>query len=121
MTKTELLEKRIEKQEELIAVYEKDLRKQGLKYPDDYDTLLGKKVIKLKSDLSALKAMEESKGTKITIEQEEFKDIVLKERDKDNVVYAGVEVYESIPLDDIIKQPVDGLLYDLNRNESVVL
>jgi len=42
------------KYEELINIYEKAFRKQGIKYPDDYDNRLGKKVIKIKSEIAAI-------------------------------------------------------------------
>ena len=51
----------------------------------------------------------------------EIKDRILKEYQKGNVVVAGIEGLRVIPLDQIIKQPADGILYDLNRSEAVVL
>ena len=77
-------------------------------------------------EIYALKAQlkeqeEKPEGTKITTDHEQIRDIVLQERDKGNIVYASFEGLISVPLDEVIKQPIDGLLYDLNRNESVVL
>jgi hypothetical protein len=52
---------------------------------------------------------------------ESIKDRILKEYNKGNVVVSGFEGLQVTPLDGIIKQPVDGLLYDLNRNEATIL
>jgi len=47
----------IEKLVELIEIYEKEFRKNGLKYPDDYkSTLIGRKIINIKDELASLKA-----------------------------------------------------------------
>ena len=54
-------------------------------------------------------------------EFESFRDLVLKEYEKGNIVFMGIDGPESIPIDEFLKQPEDGILYDLNRNESVVL
>lgn len=48
-------------------------------------------------------------------------DIILDEYKKGNVVFASAIGLETTPLDEFIKQPTDGLLYDLNRSEAVVL
>ena len=50
-----------------------------------------------------------------------IKDRILSERDKGNVVIADFEGLKSMPLNEFIKQPTEGLLYDLNRSEPVVL
>lgn len=50
-----------------------------------------------------------------------MKDKILEEYKKGNIVVSGFEGLQISKLDDIINQPVDGLLYDLNRNEAVVL
>ena len=52
---------------------------------------------------------------------ESIKDRILEEYNKGNVVVSGFEGLQVTPLDEIIKQPVDGLLYDLNRDEATVL
>ena len=46
---------------------------------------------------------------------------ILDEHKKGNIVIYDFEGLKTIPLNEIIKQPTDGLLYDLNRNESVIL
>ena len=51
----------------------------------------------------------------------DIKEMVLAEYKKGNIVVATFEGLQVAPLKEIIKQPIDGLLYDLNRNESVVL
>lgn len=50
---------------------------------------------------------------------ETIKDKILEEYKKGNVVVSGFEGLQIMKLEDIIKQP--GILYDLNRVESVVL
>jgi hypothetical protein len=50
-----------------------------------------------------------------------IKDKILKECENDNIVVAGIEGLQVMPLKEFIKQPVDGMLYDLNRGETVVL
>ena len=50
-----------------------------------------------------------------------IKDMILEEHKKGNIVVVGVEGLQGMPLIDFIKQPADGILYDLNRNEAVVL
>lgn len=50
-----------------------------------------------------------------------MKDKILEEYKKGNIVVYGFEGLQVMKLEDIIKQPVDGLLYDLNRNEAVIL
>ena len=53
--------------------------------------------------------------------QRAIRDRVLSERDKGNVVFLGLEGLMSVPLEEFIKQPADGILYDLNLLEEVVL
>lgn len=52
---------------------------------------------------------------------EEVKNKILDEYKKGNIVVSGFEGLQSMPLSEFIKQPADGMLYDLNRNEAVVL
>lgn len=52
---------------------------------------------------------------------EEIKNKILEECKKGNIVVAGIEGLQSMPIAEFIKQPADGMLYDLNRNEVVVL
>lgn len=51
----------------------------------------------------------------------EIRDFILAEYDKSNIVVAGIEVPQVMPLAEFITQPVEGMLYDLNRSEEVVL
>lgn len=53
--------------------------------------------------------------------QKSLRDKILSERDKGNLVYAHVEGYSVVSVEDFVKQPVDGMLYDLNRGEEVSL
>lgn len=52
---------------------------------------------------------------------EAIKDLVLSEYKKGNIVISGSDNIETMKLTDFIKQPVEGMLYDLNRNEMVIL
>lgn len=53
--------------------------------------------------------------------ENDIKEMVLAEYKKGNIVVSTFEGLQVAPLKEIIKQPIDGLLYDLNRNEAVVL
>ena len=52
---------------------------------------------------------------------ESIKELVLKEEKKGFLVIAGFEGLQKAKLSEIVKQPVEGLLYDLNRNETTIL
>ena len=52
---------------------------------------------------------------------EEIKNKILEEYKKGNIVVASFDGLHGMPIVDFIKQPVEGMLYDLNRNEAVVL
>jgi len=52
---------------------------------------------------------------------EAIKEKILEEYKKGNIVVSGFEGLQIMRLEDIIKQPAEGVLYDLNRIESVVL
>ena len=52
---------------------------------------------------------------------ESIRDKVLAEWDKGNLVYADVDGLKSIKFEDFIKQPLEGMLYDVNRCLPVVL
>ncbi len=54
-------------------------------------------------------------------DQKKFSKLVLAERDKGNVVFLALDEIISMPVKDIVKQPVDGLLWDLNRDEATAL
>ena len=54
-------------------------------------------------------------------ELESIKDKVLAEWGKGNLVYADIEGLKSIKFEDFIKQPLDGMLYDINRNLATIL
>ena len=50
-----------------------------------------------------------------------LKEYIFQEFSKGNIVYYSIENLVSVPLDEFLSQPVDGILYDLNRLEEVVL
>ena len=59
---------------------------------------------------------------KHTPEIEQLRDKILKERDAGNIVFGGLPGdLMTASLDDFIKQPADGILYDLNRLEEISL
>lgn len=54
--------------------------------------------------------------------QEDIRERVLTERDKGNIVYRGLPgSFMGAKLDEFVEQPADGILYDLNRDEAVIL
>jgi hypothetical protein len=59
--------------------------------------------------------------TKKKMSKEEFKEFVLQNSREGKVVFMTVEGAMSMDLDEIIKQPTEGLLYDLNRDKATVL
>jgi len=52
---------------------------------------------------------------------ENIKDLILAEYAKGNIVIANYEGLQIQNLKEFVKQPVSGILYDLNRSEAVVL
>lgn len=52
---------------------------------------------------------------------ESIRDKVLAEWDKGNLVYADVDGLKSIKFEDFIKQPLEGMLYDINRCLPVIV
>jgi hypothetical protein len=52
---------------------------------------------------------------------EDIKNKILEEYKKGNIVISTIEGLQRIPLYEFIEQDVEGMLYDLNRSESVVL
>ena len=52
---------------------------------------------------------------------EDFKNKILEEYEKGNIIVAGIEGLQGMKLDDFIKQSAESMLYDLNRSEIVVL
>ncbi len=52
---------------------------------------------------------------------EKRKEQILEEYKKGNIVVAGIEGLQVMSVVEFIKQPIDGILYDLNRLEEVVL
>ena len=56
-----------------------------------------------------------------TKKKENIKDIILSEYKKGNIVVSTFEGLKVMPLDEFVKQPVEDMLYDLNRDELVIL
>lgn len=54
--------------------------------------------------------------------EKKWSEIVMEEREKGNVVCILLpDTWGKIPVKEIIKQPADGLLWDLNRDEATAL
>lgn len=54
--------------------------------------------------------------------QERLRDRILSERDKGNIVFWGLPgQLMTASLEDFVKQPAEGMLYDLNRLEEIAL
>lgn len=51
----------------------------------------------------------------------EFKESILTEYKNGNIVFATFDGLRTVSLSEFIKQPTEGLLYDLNRDEATVL
>jgi len=54
-------------------------------------------------------------------DKKKLQDTILEEAKKGNVVFSTLEGYAVCNLEEFIKQPIVGLLYDLNRLPEVVL
>lgn len=52
---------------------------------------------------------------------ESIKEKVLAEYEKGNIVVQSYEGLLTTSINEFLEQPADGILYDLNRNEAVVL
>lgn len=52
---------------------------------------------------------------------ESIRDKVLAEWDKGNLVYADIDDLRSVKFEEFIKQPLDGMLYDINRDTATIL
>ena len=50
-----------------------------------------------------------------------IKEKILSEYDKGNIVISTIEGLHVANLKEMIKQPVEGLLYDINRDELTIL
>jgi len=53
--------------------------------------------------------------------KEKFRDMVLSEVKKGNVVFMGIEGPMVAPIEEFLNQPAVGILYDLNRLPEVIL
>ena len=51
---------------------------------------------------------------------EEIKKLVLECEKKNEIVFMTIEGFASMDIDDFLKQPIEGILYDLNRLPEVV-
>ena len=52
---------------------------------------------------------------------DKIEDKIKEEYEKGNIVVATIDGLQGMKLSDFIKQPVSGMLYDLNRDEATVL
>ena len=51
----------------------------------------------------------------------DIKDLVLQKQKEGKIVLSTFDGFAEVNLDEFIKQPIEGILYDLNRNASTVL
>jgi len=51
----------------------------------------------------------------------DIKNLILNEYEKGNIVISDFDGLKTMPLKAIVEQHADGLLYDINRNETVIL
>ena len=51
----------------------------------------------------------------------EIKDRILAEYEKGNIVFATEDSIRSMKMEDFIKQPLEGMLYDINRDRATIL
>lgn len=107
-------EKKLEELVEHYKAYHDSTRSPAVKIPDynkwnEYGN-------ELESELASMEEPEVNAE-----DMNGIKERVLEEYKKGNIVYAGIEGLMVIPLKEFLEQPTDGLLYDLNRNETVVL
>jgi len=56
----------------------------------------------------------------MTKKKVEIKELVLAEQKKGNIVFMGIDELMGANLDEFLKQPLEGILYDLNRLPEVV-
>jgi len=54
------------------------------------------------------------------ITPEEFHELVCKEYTVGNITVMGIDGVQVYKLKDFLKQPIEGMLYDLNRGEEVI-
>lgn len=50
-----------------------------------------------------------------------FRDKLLEDWNNGNLVYADIEGLKSVKFKDFVKQPLEGMLYDINRNAATIL
>ena len=55
------------------------------------------------------------------MDKEELKDFVLNEWREGNIVFRTIDGLHKQKIDDFVKQPIDGQLYDINRDLATCL
>lgn len=50
-----------------------------------------------------------------------FRNKVLEDWNNGNLVFVDMEGLKSVKFEDFIKQPLEGMLYDINRNAATIL
>lgn len=53
--------------------------------------------------------------------EKNIKEIVLNARKEGELVILTFDGFRTIPLEELVEQPIEGLLYDLNRSEEAVM
>lgn len=78
--------------------------------------------MKAKNPKSGSRRSKDKAGSKTAADSNvKLRDRVLEEGRQGNVVFATLDGYAVAPLDEFVQQPVEGILYDLNRLPEVVL
>lgn len=54
-------------------------------------------------------------------QEEKLRERILQEAEKGNVVFWAIDGLATINLDEFIRQPAEGILYDLNRDKVTVM
>ena len=84
-------------------------------------------VAKMKSDLDYLPTNKNNPHERVVKPQkcdkkfESFRDMVLEKEKEGKIVVMTFDGYMEADLDEIIKQPTEGLLWDLNRDKLTIL
>lgn len=53
--------------------------------------------------------------------KQELKDLILQKAEEDKVVFRAMDSLMEADIEEFIKQPTEGLLYDLNRDRATVM
>ncbi len=72
-------------------------------------------------DCGNIDVMPTEKEVPLTAEEISLKDKILEEAKKGNIVVSTFDGLMICPLKDVVEQPTEGLLYDINRDQATIL